>query len=137
MTFSLGTIIRRLLGGPNLPPGTLHSGETVRASIGSLDHSFPQVLVATDRRILLVRTDPSGAILQLSQQTLSLLDHARHNDVHGRATITIEFHNGSTMRMQSADAAQAREFVTSLNRCCRSVMTPTAAVSELPKSNTQ
>lgn len=137
MTISLGTIFRRFLGGPNLPPGTLQPGEIVRTSIGNLDHSSPQVLVATDRRILLVRSDQDGAIRQLSQQTLTLLDHARHNDVHGRATITIEFQNGSTMRMQSADPAQARKFVTSLNRIGRPLIAPTTPAPELPRSSTQ
>lgn len=72
------------------------------------------MLILTDRRLMRVRIDGSGAVVQLSQTANRQIGHARAEDFRDRASVTVELGVGSTIRLDEADPAEARRFIATV-----------------------
>lgn len=58
-----------------------------------------------------VRTDAQGSVAQLSQATPRQIGAIRAEEFRGRATVTVELHVGSSMRLEETTPAEAQRFV--------------------------
>ena len=58
-----------------------------------------------------VRTDAEGSIAQLSEATPRQVGVVRAEEFRERATVTVELHVGSSMRLEETTPAEAQRFV--------------------------
>ena len=99
---------------PDVPIGLFRPGEIEFARLYSLPPFDTDVLTLTDRRLMRVRTDAAGHVAQLSQTALWQVGHARAEEFRDRATVTVELHVGSSMRLEETAPAEAHEFVDTI-----------------------
>lgn len=99
--------------------GVLNPGERVAASLRNRNRDHPDFLIATDQRIICVRADRHGAVLQLAVQTPWQLAHCRSESFHGQGRVAVEFHNGSHMLIECADPEESHLFASVLNQMAR------------------
>ena len=94
--------------------GLFRPGEIEYARLQSLPPFDTDLLILTDLRIMRVRTDAQGSIAQLSEATPRQVGAVRAEDFRGRATVTVELHVGSSMRLEETTPAEAQRFVDTL-----------------------
>lgn len=99
--------------------GVLNPGERVAASLRNRNRDYPDFLIATDQRIISVRADRHGALLQLGVQTPWQLAQCRSDSFQGQGRVAIEFHNGSHMLIECADPEESQLFASALNQMAR------------------
>ncbi|MCD1287718.1 MULTISPECIES: hypothetical protein [unclassified Brevibacterium] len=99
---------------PSASTNLFQPREIEYARLQSLPPSDSDLLILTDLRIMRVRTDAEGAVVQLSQAALRQVVIARAEDNHGHACVGIEFHVGSSMRLERTTPAEARRFITAV-----------------------
>ncbi|WP_209325980.1 hypothetical protein [Brevibacterium renqingii] len=97
------------------PTALFRPGEVEYAHLQSLPPFVSDHLILTDLRILRVRTDDSGAITQLSQAASRQISTARSEHFRDRATVTVELHLGSSLRLEETAPAEAHRFVVTVN----------------------
>lgn len=95
--------------------GVFHAGEVEYAHLRSLPPFDTDHLVLTDLRIMRVRTDDSGTITQLAQAAPWQIRTARAEHFRNRATVTVEFHIGSSMRLEETTPAEAQRFIATID----------------------
>lgn len=95
-------------------PGLFRPGEIEYARLRSLPPFDTDLLILTNARIMRVRTDVQGAIAQLSEARPRQVGAVRAEDFRGRATVTVELHVGSSMRLEETTPAEAQRFVDTL-----------------------
>ena len=91
--------------------GLFRPGEIEYARLRSLPPFDTDLLILTNARIMRVRTDAQGSIAQLSEATLRQAADVRAEESRGRATVTVELHVGSSMRLEETTPAEAQRFV--------------------------
>lgn len=89
-------------------------GEIEYARLKSLPPFDTDLLILTNLRIMRVRTDAQGSIAQLSEAAARQVGAVRAEDFRGRATVTVELHVGSSMRLEETTPAEAQRFVDTL-----------------------
>ena len=94
--------------------GLFRPGEIEYARLQSLPPFDTDLLILTDLRIMRVRTDAQGSIAQLSEAAPRQVGAVRAEDFRGRATVTVELHVGSSMRLEETTPAEAQRFVDTL-----------------------
>ncbi|WP_157929844.1 hypothetical protein [Brevibacterium epidermidis] len=94
--------------------GLFRPGEIEYARLQSLPPFDTDLLILTDLRIMRVRTDAQGSIAQLSEAAPRQVGAVRAEDFRGRATVTVELHVGSSMRLEATTPAEAQRFVDTL-----------------------
>ena len=92
-------------------PGLFRPGEIEYARLRSLPPFDTDLLILTNVRIMRVRTDAQGSIAQLSEATPRQAADVRAEESRGRATVTVELHVGSSMRLEETTPAEAQRFV--------------------------
>ncbi|WP_166969376.1 hypothetical protein [Brevibacterium atlanticum] len=100
----------------DVPSRLFHPGEIEYARLRSLPPFDSDLLILTDRRLMRVRTDGSGAVAQLSQAAPWQIESARAEDFRDHASVTIELHIGATMRLEEAASDEAQRFVATLTK---------------------
>ena len=95
--------------------GVFHAGEVEYAHLRSLPPFDTDHLVLTDLRIMRVRTDVTGTITQLAQAAPWQIRTARAEHFRDRATVTVEFHVGSSMRLEETTPAEAERFIATID----------------------
>lgn len=94
--------------------GLFRPGEIEYARLRSLPPFDTDLLILTDQRIMRVRTDAQGSIAQLSEAAARQVGAVRAEDFRGRATVTVELHVGSSMRLEETIPTEAQRFVDTL-----------------------
>lgn len=89
-------------------------GEIEYVRLQSLPPFDTDLLILTDLRIMRVRTDAQGAIAQLSEAPARQIAAVRAEEFRERATVTVELHVGSSMRLEETTPAEAQRFVDTL-----------------------
>lgn len=95
--------------------GLFRPGEIEYARLRSLPPFDTDLLILTDQRIMRVRTDAEGSIAQLSEATPRQVGVVRAEEFRERATVTVELHVGSSMRLEETTPAEAQRFVDTVN----------------------
>ena len=95
--------------------GVFHAGEVEYAHLRSLPPFDTDHLVLTDLRIMRVRTDVTGTVTQLAQAAPWQIRTARAEHFRDRATVTVEFHIGSSMRLEETTPAEAERFIATID----------------------
>lgn len=95
--------------------GVFHAGEVEYAHLRSLPPFDTDHLVLTDLRIMRVRTDVTGTVTQLAQAAPWQIRTARAEHFRERATVTVEFHIGSSMRLEETTPAEAERFIATID----------------------
>ena len=91
--------------------GLFRPGEIEYERLRSLPPFDTDLLILTDLRIMRVRTDAQGSVAQLSQATPRQIGAVRAEEFRGRATVTVELHVGSSMRLEETTPTEAQRFV--------------------------
>lgn len=94
--------------------GLFRPGEIEYARLRSLPPFDTDLLILTDQRIMRVRTDAGGAVAQLSEAAARQVGAVRAEDFRERATVTVELHVGSSMRLEETTPTEAQRFVDTL-----------------------
>ena len=94
--------------------GLFRPGEIEYVRLRSLPPFDTDLLILTDQRIMRVRTDAQGSIAQLSEAAARQVSAVRAEDFRGRATVTVELHVGSSMRLEETIPTEAQRFVDTL-----------------------
>jgi hypothetical protein len=109
---------RTFAGRSSLPPAELsklfHPGEVEYARLRSQPPFDSDLFILTDRRLMRLRTDGSGAVAQLSQAAPWQIASARAEDFRNHASVTVELHIGATMRLEETAPNEAERFVATL-----------------------
>lgn len=92
-------------------PGLFRPGEIEYARLRSLPPFDTDLLILTNARIMRVRTGAQGSIAQLSEARPRQAADVRVEESRGRATVTVELHVGSSMRLEETTPAEAQRFV--------------------------
>lgn len=95
--------------------GLFRPGEIEYARLRSLPPFDTDLLILTDQRIMRVRTDAGGSVAQLSEAAARQVGAVRAEDFRERATVTVELHVGSSMRLEETTPPEARRFVDTIN----------------------
>ncbi|SDR75975.1 hypothetical protein SAMN04489752_0174 [Brevibacterium siliguriense] len=95
--------------------GPFRPGEIEYARLRSLPPFDTDLLIVTNLRIMRVHTDAQGSIAQLSEAAARQVGVVRAEEFRGRATVTVELHVGSSMRLEETTPADAQRFVDILN----------------------
>ncbi|WP_167193559.1 hypothetical protein [Brevibacterium pigmentatum] len=95
--------------------GLFHRGEFEYARLRSLPPFDTDLLILTNLRIMRVRTDAQGLVAQLSEAATRQVGGVRAEEFRGRATVTVELHVGSSMRLEETTPAEAHRFVDTVN----------------------
>lgn len=113
-----GSTRRTPAGRSSLPPaelsGLFRPGEVEYARLRSQPPFDSDLFILTDRRLMRVRTDGSGAVAQLSQASPWQIARARAEDFRNHASVIVELHIGATMRLEETAPDEAQRFVATL-----------------------
>ncbi|UVI36483.1 hypothetical protein [Brevibacterium spongiae] len=105
---------RRTRSEPITQAGLFHPGEIEYAHVRSQPPFDTDRLILTDLRIMRVRTDAAGAVLQVSQAAPWQVMSAQAETIRDRTTVTVELHVGSSMRLEETTPTEAQRFVDTL-----------------------